>query len=328
MAEDYYKTLEVSRNASPEEIQKAYRRLARKYHPDLHEDEKEKEKAKQRFQQVQAAYDVLSEPEKREMYDRYGEGFQQMPQGNPFGGGAGPGGMEIDFSQIFGGGGGGAFEQIFRQFGGGPSGGAPGGGGRGGAPGGGGQRRRGPQPSQEPLDLDLEEEITIPFSVAVSGGEHQLSLSRGGKTETLSIKIPKGIEPGKKIRLRRQGQVGPGGQQGDLLVTVKVAPHPNFTRSGNQLQVKLPITIQEALLGTKVDLPTPHGTITVTVPAGSSSGRVLRLKGMGVHDDGKGDLLAEIEIVVPDQLAQEDRDALAGILDRVNQPNPRKNLTW
>jgi|694.fasta_scaffold43211_4 DnaJ-class molecular chaperone len=319
MAEDYYKTLEVSRTASPEEIQKAYRRLARKYHPDLHEDEKEKEKAKQRFQQVQAAYDVLSEPEKREMYDRYGENYQQVPQGSPYGGGAGPGGMEIDFSQIFGGaggGGGGAFEQIFRQFGG-----APG-------AGGGAQRRRGPQPFQEPLDLDLEEEITVPFSVAVGGGEHRLTITRGGKAETLSIKIPKGIEPGKKIRLRRQGQIGPGGQQGDLLVTVKIAPHPSFTRVGNQLQVKLPITIQEALLGTKVDLPTPHGTITVTVPAGSSSGRVLRLKGMGVHDDTKGDLLAEIEIVVPEQLSSEDRASLAGILERINQPNPRKNLTW
>ena len=319
MAEDYYKTLEVSRTASPEEIQKAYRRLARKYHPDLHEDEKEKEKAKQRFQQVQAAYDVLSEPEKREMYDRYGENYQQVPQGSPFGGGAGPGGMEIDFSQIFGGaggGGGGAFEQIFRQFGG-----APG-------AGGGAQRRRGPQPFQEPLDLDLEEEITVPFSVAVGGGEHRLTITRGGKAETLSIKIPKGIEPGKKIRLRRQGQIGPGGQQGDLLVTVKIAPHPSFTRVGNQLQVKLPITIQEALLGTKVDVPTPHGTITVTVPAGSSSGRVLRLKGMGVHDDTKGDLLAEIEIVVPEQLSSEDRASLAGILERINQPNPRKNLTW
>jgi DnaJ-class molecular chaperone len=293
--------------------------LARKYHPDLHEDEKEKEKAKQRFQQVQAAYDVLSEPEKREMYDRYGENYQQVPQGSPYGGGAGPGGMEIDFSQIFGGaggGGGGAFEQIFRQFGG-----APG-------AGGGAQRRRGPQPFQEPLDLDLEEEITVPFSVAVGGGEHRLTITRGGKAETLSIKIPKGIEPGKKIRLRRQGQIGPGGQQGDLLVTVKIAPHPSFTRVGNQLQVKLPITIQEALLGTKVDLPTPHGTITVTVPAGSSSGRVLRLKGMGVHDDTKGDLLAEIEIVVPEQLSSEDRASLAGILERINQPNPRKNLTW
>jgi DnaJ-class molecular chaperone len=178
------------------------------------------------------------------------------------------------------------------------------------------------------LDLDLEEEITVPFSVAVGGGEHRLTITRGGKAETLSIKIPKGIEPGKKIRLRRQGQIGPGGQQGDLLVTVKIAPHPSFTRVGNQLQVKLPITIQEALLGTKVDLPTPHGTITVTVPAGSSSGRVLRLKGMGVHDDTKGDLLAEIEIVVPEQLSSEDRASLAGILERINQPNPRKNLTW
>lgn len=320
MAEDYYKVLEVSRTASAEEIQKAYRRLARKYHPDLHAEEKEKERAKQRFQQVQAAYDVLSDSEKRELYDRYGENFQQMPQGSPFGRGAGPGGMEIDFSQMFGGGGGGggAFEQIFRQFGGGGGGGA----------GPGGQRRRGAQPFQEPMDLDLEEEITVPFSVAVQGGEHRLTFSRGGKSETLAVKIPRGIESGKKIRLRRQGQLGPGGQQGDLLITVNVAPHPCFTRSGNNLQVKLPITLQEALLGTKVDLPTPHGTITVTVPAGSSSGRILRLKGMGVHDDTKGDLFAEIEIVVPERIEESDRAALLAALERIVQPDPRKQLTW
>ncbi len=322
MADDYYKILEISRTATAEEIQKAYRRLARKYHPDLHEDEKEKEKAKQKFQQVQAAYDVLSEPEKREMYDRYGENFQQMPPGGgPFGGATGPGGMEIDLSQLFGGGGGGgAFEQIFRQFGGAGAGGS--------SPRGGGQRRRGAQPFPEPEALDLEEEIVVPFAVAVSGGEHRLSLNRGGKPETLSIKIPKGIESGKKIRLRRQGMTGSGGQQGDLLVTVKVAPHPCYVRSGNNLQIKLPITLQEALLGTKVDLPTPHGTITVTVPAGSSSGRLLRLKGMGVHDGTKGDLLAEIEIVVPEQLSAEDRAALATILQRIEQPDPRKQLTW
>lgn len=314
MAEDYYKILEVARDASPEEIQKAYRRLARKYHPDLHEDDKQKEKAKQRFQQIQAAYDVLSEPEKRQMYDRFGENYQSMPGGSPFGA-SGPGGMEIDLSQLFGGGGG-SFEQIFRHFGGGAA--------------QAGQPRRG-RPASEPApNLDLVEEITVPFAVAVSGGEHRLTFNRNGKSETLSVKIPRGFESGKKIRLRKQGRSGPQGQTGDLLITVNVAPHPYYSRSGMNLQAKLPVTLAEAIRGTKVDLPTPHGTITVTVPAGSSNGRVLRLKGMGVHaDDGsKGDLLAEVDVVIPDELSEIQKSNLLAALDSLPKTNPRRNLAW
>ena len=201
-------------------FKKAYRKAARKFHPDLHadKDERERERAKQKFQKIQQAYDVLSDPEKRRMYDQLGPGFENMSGGHPFGGQQfGNAGGGFDFSQIFGnagpGGGGGGFEQIFRQMG-----------GMGGGPGG-----RPPRPSK---GQDLEQEITIPFSVSVLGGQHQLNFQRrSGKIETIDVKIPAGIESNKKIRLRGQGGMSDtGGPNGDLLVVVKVAPHPSFTR--------------------------------------------------------------------------------------------------
>lgn len=318
MANDFYKTLGINRDASADEIQKAYRKLARKFHPDLHEDEKEKETAKQKFQQIQAAYDVLSEPEKRTMYDRFGENYQSMAGGGHSGtGGHGQfGGMDIDFSQLFGGGpGGGGFENIFRQFGGQA----------------GQQPRRGRGAPQPAVNLDLNEQVTVPFSVAISGGEHRLVLDRGGpKHETITVKIPRGLENGKKIRLRQQGSMGPDGQKGDLIITVIVAPHPRYQRQGNNLLAKLPVTLREAMEGTKVDLPTPHGTITLTVPANCNGGRVLRLKGMGVQLDSgiKGDLLAEIEIVLPENLTDKQKESIIAVLNGVPESNPRRELQW
>ena len=321
--DDYYKVLGVSKNASESEIQKSYRKLARKYHPDLHAeaDEKEKERAKQQFQKVQQAYDVLSDPEKRGKYDQLGPGFEQMGSGNPFGGGgspygggAGPGG--IDINQIFGGaGGGGGFEDILRQMGGGGMGGGPHGGGG----------RRGPTKGR-----DVEQEITVPFATAILGGQHQISLQQGkGKVEKIDIKIPVGIEPKKKIRLRGQGQLGgDGGPRGDLLVIVKVAPHPNYSRNGLNLHVTVPISVLEAAEGAKIDLPTPHGTITVTVPAGCSSGKSLRLKGMGVKGkDRSGDLIANLQIVLPEEISKEDVELLKQ-LDEGWNDSTREELAW
>ena len=268
MAEDYYKILGVSRDASDEEIQKAYRKLARKYHPDLTDD---KEAAKRNFQKVQQAYDVLSDKKKRDMYDQLGPDFERYAAAGA-GPGAGPGGqqMDIDLNDLFRGGspfggggsasfGGGGFEDILRQFGG-------GGFGQAGTTG-----QAGPMPTP---DLDIQQEVTVPFSTIVLGGQHQITLQRGsGKTEELQFKVPAGIEDGKKIRLRGQGRFYEG-QRGDLLIKVKSAPHPVYRRQGMNLLVELPITFTEAALGAKVDLPTPHGTISVTIPAGSSSGKV------------------------------------------------------
>ncbi|MFK7766579.1 MAG: DnaJ C-terminal domain-containing protein [Mariniblastus sp.] len=316
--DDYYKVLGVSKNASESEIQKAYRKLARKYHPDLHADadERERDRAKQQFQKVQQAYDVLSDAKKRQMYDQMGPGFEQMG-GNPFGGGgspfggAGPGG--IDISQIFGGGGGGGgFEDILRQMGGGP----------GGQMGGG---RRGPTKGS-----DVEQEITVPFAVSVLGGQHQISLQRrNGKVEKIDIKIPAGIESNKKIRLRGQGQTGAdGGPRGDLLVKVIVAPHPNYSRIGMNLKVTVPISILEAAEGAKIDLPTPHGTITVTVPAGSSSGKSLRLKGMGIKSkDRSGDLIANLQVTLPEEIVEEDVELLKQLSDAWSE-STRNDLAW
>ncbi len=320
MAEDYYKTLDVPKSASADEIQKAYRRLARKYHPDLYvdKDEQEKKKATKSFQRVQQAYDVLSDEEKRQQYDLLGPNFEQMGGArNPFAG-AGPGGPQIDFSQLFGrggpGGAGGGMEDLFRQFGmqGGPHGG-PGG------------------PHGGPRDgEDINERITVPFATAVLGGEHQVSVQRRDKVETIEVKIPKGIEHGQKIRLRNQGQSGfDGGRRGNLKITVRIAPHPVYSRSGLNLSVKVPITLKEAVEGAKIDLPTPHGTISVTVPPGSSGGKSLRLKGMGIKTEKRnGDLIATLQIAMPEQLAADDRKRVEQLESAWNGEDPRDSLIW
>jgi DnaJ-class molecular chaperone len=321
MAEDYYKTLGVSRDASAADIQKAYRKLARKYHPDLNPDDKS---AKTKFQEVQRAFDVLNDPSKRELYDRYGSSFESMGAGaGPRGGrttwSTGPGGEEIDFSQLFGeryGGGdpSSMFGDIFSQF----------------RRAGGGRRGR----AQPVRGADVAAELEIPFATAVLGGQTQISLQRSdGQVETLSVKIPTGISEGKKIRLRGKGEASPDGTAGDLLITVHVAPHPWFTRKGNNLEVRVPVTLAEASLGAKVDVPTPKGTISLTIPPGSSSGRKLRVKGHGVagRNGEVGDLYAEIQIVLPSPLDEECLE-LVKKLDAHTQSShpqqPRKDLRW
>ena len=265
MDEDYYKILGVKRDASQPDIQKAYRELARKYHPDMNPGDSH---AKERFQRVQQAYDVLSDPEKREMYDRYGSSFQSAGGGPGAGqhtyqhGGPGQGFEEVDFSQFFGGRDSEGFADIFRQFSGGRA----------------RSRRARPQRGS-----DLQHQLEIPFQTSITGGEAALTIRRaGGKVETISVKIPTGIEDGKKIRLRGQGETAPGGgKPGDLLIQIHVAAHPFFKRRGNNLEVVVPVTLAEAALGAKIDVPTPKGTITLTVPPGTSGGRKLARQGAG-----------------------------------------------
>jgi curved DNA-binding protein len=325
MAEDYYDTLGVARTASADDISKAYRQLARKYHPDLNPDDP---KAKGKFQQVQTAFDVLNDPKKREMYDRYGASFEHAGAGaGPRGGGvppwatggggpgAGPGGggFEVNIEDILGGAGGG-FADLFKQFG------------KGGSRGAG---RRAPQPPAR--GSDLEHELTVPFASAVLGGEAQIAVRRSdGTVETIHVKIPAGIEDGKKIRLREQGEPGAnGGPAGDILIKVHVAPHPQFRRTGKRLDVTLPISLLEALRGAKIDLPTPHGTITLTVPPGSSSGARLRVKGHGVRggQGAAGDLYAELQIELPKNLSDADREKMAELAGHYTD-NPRADLSW
>ncbi len=318
MSEDYYKILGVGRGATEAEIQRAYRELARKYHPDLNPDDKS---AKDKFQEVQSAFDVLNDSKKRKMYDQFGSGFDSMSQGGPRGGthtwtgqgGAGFDFGDVDLGDLFGGRGeaemgGGGFTDIFKQF------------------------RRGTGRQQAPAGgADLAHELTVPFATAVTGGQAQISVQRAsGKLDTIQVKIPAGIDNGKKIRLRGQGEPGSRGKpSGDILLTVHVSPHPYFRRRGKQLEVTLPVTLAEAAIGAKVDVPTPTGTIALQIPPGTSSGAKLRIKGHGVTAPKKtpGDLFAVIQIVLPDRLDAEDLEALEK-LGKKHPQDPRSDLRW
>lgn len=323
MAKDYYSVLGVPKNASQADIQKAYRDLARKYHPDMNPGDKT---AKKKFQELQAAFDVLNNTEKREMYDRYGSSFETMgagggePQGQQawrWAGGAPGGGFEdIDLSQFlgerFGQESAGGFGDLFGQF-------------RRAA---GKFRKSGAAPQR---GGDLTQDLQIPFTTSITGGEVQITVAHpGGKSETLAVKIPPGIEDGKKIRIRGHGQTtGRGGKAGDILLTIHVLPHPFFHRRGNHLHVRVPITLGEAASGGKVDVPTPRGTVALSIPPGISSGAKLRMKGHGVapKTGEPGDLLAEVFIVLPSQLSEADRREIAKI-DRKYPQNPRSELRW
>jgi len=327
MAEDYYQVLGVPRSASQTDIQKAYRELARKFHPDMNPDDKS---AKKKFQRIQAAFDVLNDPQKREMYDRYGSSFEAMGGGGPRGGatwrttrGAGPAFSgsqfeDLDFSQFFGERFGaepesaGGFADFFSQF-------------RRGA---GTRRTASGRPRR---GTDLVHEITIPFTTSVVGGEVQITVDRqSGRVETIAVKIPPGIVDGKKIRLRGQGSApSEGGQPGDIILTVHVEPHPFFQRRENNLIVRVPVTLAEAALGAKVDIPTPKGTVAIQIPPGTSSGTKLRVKGHGLvpKNGPPGDLLAEVQIVLPRQLDETARDLIRQIDERCRQ-NPRVHLRW
>ena len=317
MQEDLYKVLGLNRDATDAEIQKAYRDLARKYHPDLNPDDA---KAKAKFQQVQNAYEILNDKEKRSQYDQFGHAAFGGPGGGPHPQHGGPGGpfrggqpnfQDIDLSQFFGGDFGGAsggagsggFSDIFRQF-----------------------SRGGRRPQK---GNDLSHELKIDFRTAIEGGEVAISVRReNGKGETITVKIPPGIEEGKKIRLRGQGAPSPvGGPRGDIIIVVKVKKHPSFTRRGNDLEVRVPITLTEAAEGGSVDVPTPKGTISLKVPPCTSSGTKLRIKGHGVAGKkGVGDLYAEVMIVLPEKLSTEQ----LAMIKQVNgaPANPRADLKW
>jgi DnaJ-class molecular chaperone len=332
---DYYEILGVSRDASPEQIKKAYRAKARQLHPDVNPGDK---KAEAEFKEAQQAYDVLSDPEKRSLYDRLGRSAYEAMGGA----GAGPraaasewarqqagGGPEfIDFSEFFGPGGagrvhfgtgvgpdlgaeelgGGLFEELFSRL-------------RGG--GGGSRTRR----SSSRAGRSEDATVTIPFETAVRGGEATIQVIRpSGRSETLAIKIPPGTAPGAKLRLKGRGEPGlGGGPPGDLIVKVEVEPHPRLTRVGNDLQVEVPVTIGEAVLGAKVEVPTLDGPKTVPIPPGTSSGQKLRLRGLGVpayRERPAGDLFVIPRIVVPKTVDAES-EALIRRFEERNRMNPR-----
>jgi curved DNA-binding protein len=321
MAKDPYATLGVKRDASAEDIQKAYRKLARKYHPDMNPDDAS---AKNKFQEVQSAFEVLSDPEKRQRFDQFGatdDAMNRGPGGQPkWTYSTGPQTYPFDLNDLFGGEHGpghgdaesaGGFADLFKQF-------------RRGA----GSQRRAAPPAR---GADLKHELTVPFASAVLGGEAALSIRRAdGNVETIKLKIPAGIDDGKKIRLRGQGQPGVDrASAGDVLVTIRVSPHPFFRRIGDRLEIRVPVTLAEAAFGAKVDVPTPQGTISLSVPPGTSSGTRLRIKGHGVRPKNAppGDLFAEIQIVLPDHLSEDERQQLSAV-SAAHPQQPRAELRW
>ena len=326
---DYYEVLGVARDATPDAIKKAYRTLARKHHPDVNPGDKS---AEAKFKEAQTAYDVLSDAEKRALYDRYGAaGFEGFAAAGPRAGAAewaarqaGPGGAgfeNFDFSQFFGPGvagfqhpaeeaeGGGIFEDLISRV-------------RGGK---GARRSAGPRPGRS-----LEAHLTIPFLTAVRGGETSIEVQREDeRRETLVVKIPPGIESGAKLRLRGQGEPGEkNAPRGDLTIHVAVDPHPYFNREGRNLTVEVPVTIAEAALGAKIDAPTLAGPRSLNVPPGTSSGQKLRLRGQGVPASGgkpDGDLFIILKVVVPKKIDDTSKQLIREFADR-NPQDPRAGL--
>jgi DnaJ-class molecular chaperone len=324
---DYYEILGVQRSAGVDEIKKAYRKLARKYHPDVNKEPD----ADKKFREATEAYEVLSDAEKRKIYDQFGHaglegsafGGQGAGAGSP-GSGQGyrwsgtTGGRNVDFEEIFGhsdfmhmG-----LDEILRNLG------------------GAGGRRRSHRTRRPQRGANLQSDVTLDFLQAARGDTISLQMHKPGQaqgqTETLRVKIPAGVKDGSKIRLKGKGGSGPAGP-GDLLITTHVRPHPYFQREGNDLFVEVPISITEAALGTSIEVPTLEGTSTIRVPAGSSSSRQIRLRGKGIAPakGDPGDLYVKLSILPPpaDTLTQEQKDALKRFQEEVDF-DPRSQAPW
>jgi len=273
MSKSLYETLGVSENASADEIKKAYRKLARKYHPDINKDES----AVDKFKEINAAYEVLSDDEKKAQYDQFGDQMFGGQNFHDFAQGQG-GGVDLDeiLRQMFGGGGGGF------------SGGAQGGfGGFGGGGGGFGTP-----------DLDVHARITVPFMTAIQGGKYNINVE--GKS--FDIKIPAGIKSGETLRVRGKGKTYQG-HQGDVLIKVEVADSPEYERKGQDLYKTFDVPLKEALFGGKIAIQTPEKEVSLKVPKNTKNGQKFRLKGKGVPDRKtamKGDLYLVANVVLPD----------------------------
>jgi DnaJ-class molecular chaperone len=302
---DPYATLGVERNADADAIRKAYRKLARRYHPDVNKDPK----AEERFKEINAANEVLSDPEKRKLWDEFGEmstrpGFDAA-QARAFRAGGGPrgGGVQWDFGDFAGG------DVDMEDL-------------LGGMFGRGGFQQRMPRKGQ-----DQQVGISIDFMTAVLGGERTITIRRpDGTTQTLKVPIPAGAKHEGKVRLKGQGMPSrSGGPAGDLIVVLEVEEHPLLRRDGDDLEMDLPVTVLEAMKGATITVPTPTGDVKVTVPPGVASGKRLRLKGRGVQKKQPGDLYLVIEVVVPKTTDAKALDA-AKALDEFYEADVRERI--
>lgn len=331
---DFYEVLGISKTATADEIKKAYKKLARKYHPDLNPGDKA---AEEKFKQISEAYSVLSDEKSRANYDRFGtagpipDWAQQA--GGP--GGAGPGG--VDWAEILR-----NFEQRQGGRGAGPGAGGPFGGGGGAAGpggfgfgfedvfgdlfGGGGAagRRAGRRAA---AGQDVEVEISIPFMTAVTGGTLPIRVDVGGRIESISVKVPGGVKDGSRIRIAGKGAPGVGGgPNGDLYLVARVLPHPLLRREGDDLHMDVPVTFAEAALGATIEVPTLKGTRRLKIPAGTQGGQKIRLRGEGVSTrSGAGDLYVHTKVAVPKELDERARD-LVRELDQRAPLSPRADL--
>lgn len=298
---DYYKVLGVPKDASAEAVRRAYRKLAREHHPDVSRSAG----AEARFKEVNEAYQVLSDPEKRRRYDQLGANWQQYEQWQQQGRGrgfewvfTGPGGFTFgnggDFDEAAG------FSDFFRTF-------------FGDLAGAGTATRRG---ARTRPGADLETVLEITLLDAYRGVERTVQLQDAasgdrGAPRRLTVKIPAGVRDGQRIRLSGQGGKGAaGGPAGDLYLVVRVKEHPFFTRDRDDVQVELPVTLAEALLGAEVVVPTPRGRVTLKIPPETQNGRVIRLAGQGmprVGGAGHGDLYVSVKVVLPQRLSEEEK---------------------
>jgi DnaJ-class molecular chaperone len=331
---DYYDVLGVSKGASADEIKQAYRKLARKYHPDMNKDNKQ---AEEKFKEVQEAYDVLSDETKRRNYDQFGHAgvgagvgagaggrggagfdpFEQFRRGAGAGAGGrthtwqtGPGVSVEDFEGDFGNG---QFADIFEQLFGGRGRGA----GRGATRG-----RERPEPATR--GADVEYPVTLAFEQAARGTTLSLQIDRGaGRPETIEVKIPAGVKDASRVRIKGRGESG-----GDLFIIVSVKAHPYFRREGLDVLLEVPISVWEAASGTRVTVPTLDGPVTITVPPGTSSHAKLRIRERGVfRGNEKGDQLNVIRILMPRNLDEEDRRRI----DELSKKHPiqaRADVPW
>jgi curved DNA-binding protein len=320
---DYYKTLGVKKDATAADIKKAYRKLARQFHPDVNKSAD----ASKKFKEVNEANEVLSDPEKRKKYDqlgpdweRYAQGGQSAQRGGDGGGfqwvytgtpGANPFEGESDFSDFF--------QSVFGRMG---------GFGQAQESAGPGHRRATSRARADDMEMEYPVEVTL--SEAYNGAERVLELQgAGGKSRRLTVKIPAGVRDGQRIRLAGQAHAGSnGGPAGDLYLQVKVKPDPRFVRDGDDLRMELPVALHEAMLGADVTVPTLKGRVSLRIPPETQNGRTIRLAGQGMPraGGGHGDLYVTVKVVLPTKLSDKERECMREIAERRKDEDVRAHL--